>query len=120
MMGGTMAHEFMALTPIGEDTLLICENCGYRANRQIATFRKPELAQDAPAPLEEVHTPGVDTIAGLADFLDIPRAATAKAIFMVAEVENEGGDQESRTREQFVFAVVRGDMDVNETKLTNA
>ncbi len=42
MMGGTLAHEFMYLTPIGEDTLLLCDGCGYRANRQVATFRKPQ------------------------------------------------------------------------------
>ena len=42
MMGGTLAHEFMYLTPIGEDTLLLCDTCGYQANRQVATFRKPE------------------------------------------------------------------------------
>ncbi|MAT98941.1 MAG: proline--tRNA ligase [Anaerolineaceae bacterium] len=42
MMGGTLAHEFMYLTPIGEDTLLLCGNCDYQANRQVATFRKPE------------------------------------------------------------------------------
>ena len=40
MMGGKLAHEFMYLTPIGEDTLLLCEQCGYQANRQVATFRK--------------------------------------------------------------------------------
>ena len=38
MMGGEMAHEYMYLTPIGEDTLLLCDGCGYAANRQIATF----------------------------------------------------------------------------------
>ena len=41
MMGGSMAHEYMYLTPIGEDTLLLCDECGYAANRQIAPFRKP-------------------------------------------------------------------------------
>ena len=46
MMGGTLAHEFMYLTPIGEDTLLLCDGCGYRANRQVATFRKPEQSGD--------------------------------------------------------------------------
>src|SRR5690606_4315181 len=46
MMGGTLAHEFMYLTPIGEDTLLLCDGCGYRANRQVATFRKPEKSGD--------------------------------------------------------------------------
>ncbi len=42
MMGGSMAHEYMYLTPIGEDTLLLCDKCGYMANRQIALFQKPE------------------------------------------------------------------------------
>ncbi len=41
MMGGSLAHEFMYLTPIGEDTLVLCDNCGYSANRQVALFRKP-------------------------------------------------------------------------------
>ncbi len=45
IMGGTLAHEFMYLTPIGEDTLLLCDGCGYRANRQVATFHKPESQQ---------------------------------------------------------------------------
>ena len=116
MMGGTMAHEFMALTPVGEDTIIICDHCGYKANRQVATFRKPEPPQEEPLPLEEVHTPGAHTIAELAAFLDIPESRTAKAVFLVAEVE----DEEGQPREQFVFAVVRGDMELNETKLANA
>jgi prolyl-tRNA synthetase len=116
MMGGTMAHEFMALTPVGEDTLLICDACGYSANRQIATFRKPEPVAAPPAPLIEVHTPSVTTIAALADFLAIGQAETAKAVFMIAEMDTG----ETKGREQFVFAVVRGDMEVNETKLANA
>ena len=116
MMGGTQAHEFMALTPIGEDTLVICDQCHYSANRQIATFRKPAPPQDTPLPNEEVHTPGVNTIAALADFLHISASETAKAIFLMAQVEGEAG----QTRDQFVFAVVRGDMELNETKLTNA
>ncbi|MFZ1398968.1 MAG: aminoacyl--tRNA ligase-related protein [Candidatus Promineifilaceae bacterium] len=49
MMGGTQADEFMYLTPIGEDTLLLCDGCGYRANRQVATFRKPETGGDTQA-----------------------------------------------------------------------
>ncbi|RME56542.1 MAG: proline--tRNA ligase, partial [Caldilineae bacterium] len=116
MMGGTMAHEFMALTPVGEDTLLLCDGCGYKANRQIATFVKDEPAPEEPLPLEEVETPGVDTIASLAAFLDIPESRTAKAIFLVAEVPGEG----DALHEKFVFVVVRGDMELNETKLTNA
>ncbi len=115
MMGGTLAHEFMALLPIGEDTLMLCAACGYAANRQIAAFRKPEPAAAAPLPLEKVATPGVTTIEALATFLGIASAQTAKAVFMVATVAE--GEME---REQFVFAVIRGDMEVNETKLANA
>ena len=116
MMGGTMAHEFMALTAIGEDTLLLCESCGYRANRQIATFRKSVATEGQPHDLEEVHTPAVTTIEALADFLQIPETQTAKAIFLMAEMS----DAEGKLYEQFVFVVVRGDMELNETKLTNA
>ena len=118
MMGGTMAHEFMALTEVGEDTLLLCDECGYKANRQVATFVKLEedgSSSEEALPMEEVATPGVDTIAALADFLEIPQSRTAKALFLVATIEEDGEE-----REQFVFVVVRGDMELNETKLTNA
>lgn len=114
MMGGSLAHEFMALTPIGEDTLLLCDGCGYAANRQIARFQKPAAPAEAPLPTEPVATPGVTTIEDLTAFLDIPAAKTAKAVFMLAEISDP------TPHEQFVFAVVRGDMDVNETKLANA
>ena len=107
MMGGTMAHEFMSLTPVGEDTLALCDACGLSANRQIATFRKDVVDGGAPLPLAEVATPDTKTIAALADLLDIPETSTAKAAFFM-------GDS------GLIFAVVRGDMEVNETKLTNA
>ena len=116
MMGGRMAHEFMALTDIGEDTLVLCNACGYSANRQVAVFRKPAPPTAAPLPLEEVATPGVTTIESLAHFLGIPERETAKAVFMVADIDQPDG----KAKEQFVFCVVRGDMELNETKLTNA
>jgi prolyl-tRNA synthetase len=118
MMGGTMAHEFMALTEVGEDTLLLCDECGYKANRQVATFVKTEsidLDVEEALPLEEVSTPGVNTIAALSDYLEVPQSRTAKALFLVATIEDDGQE-----KEQFVFVVVRGDMELNETKLTNA
>ena len=123
MMGGSMAHEYMYLTPIGEDTLLLCDVCGYKANRQIASFQKP-LPQDSEMqPLEKVATPETKTIAALADFLEIDKSQTAKAVFMVATVsEAVGGDGAAQQEdvERLVFAVVRGDMELNETKLGNA
>ena len=114
MMGGTMAHEYMYLTPIGEDTLLLCDKCDYRANRQIATFQKVMGDEEATRPLAKVATPHTKTIEDLANLLNIPKAKTAKAVFMVATMA-----EAHEKREQFVFAVVRGDMEVNETKLGN-
>jgi prolyl-tRNA synthetase len=115
MMGGQMAHEYMYLAPIGEDTLLLCDACGYSANRQIARFRKQVSAMEAALPLEKIATPETKTIADLAVLLNIPEARTAKAVFLVATIPDG-----AKTREQFVFVVIRGDMDVNETKLANA
>jgi len=109
MMGGIAAREYMLLTQIGEDTLALCDACGYAANRQVATFRKEEPVAEELLPLEEVATPDARTIADLAALLDIPAARTAKAAFFVTTP----GDR-------LVFAVVRGDMEVGETKLANA
>ena len=115
MMGGQLAHEFMYLTPIGEDTLILCDRCGYTANRQVARFRKPEAETQTPEPMRSVATPKVATIEALAQFLKIPTSKTAKAVFFVASIA-EGREE----KDVFVFAVVRGDMEVNDTKLANA
>ena len=113
MMGGKEAHEFMVLTPVGEDTLLFCDTCDYAANRQVANFRKTPPKKEPLLPLEKVVTPGVSTIADLTAFLKVPPEKTAKAVFLSAEVAN-------RDMPLLVFAVLRGDMALNETKLTNA
>jgi prolyl-tRNA synthetase len=108
MMGGSQAHEFMVLNPAGEDELVLCEACGFSANRQVAKARVSEPPAEEPLPLEEIATPGTATIADLAAYLEISPERTAKAIFLV---DGSG---------RLVTAVVRGDMDVNETKLANA
>jgi prolyl-tRNA synthetase len=115
MMGGKLSHEFMYLSEIGEDTLILCPACSYSANRQVARFRKTSPPDQALLPLEPVATPDAKTIEALAAFLGIEKAQTAKAVFMIAAIPD---GQESNDR--FVFAVVRGDMEVNETKLANA
>ena len=115
MMGGNMAHEYMYLTPVGEDTLLLCDGCGYSANRQIAEFQKVKSTQEKPAKREKVPTPEMKTIADLAEFMGIPESKTAKAVFMMATIPTAEGEEE-----KLVFAIVRGDMDLNENKLTNA
>ena len=108
IMGGSQAHEFMVLNPAGEDVLVLCEACGYAANRQVAVIPKPDPPPRSPLPLEEVATPGTTTIATLAAFLGIGPERTAKAAFFVT------GDG------RLVTAIVRGDHEVNETKLGNA
>ncbi len=115
MMGGSMAHEFMYLTPIGEDSLLLCDKCGYKANRQVARFKKPVPPKEELKPMEKVATPDASTIDELCQFLNIPPEKTAKALFMMATVSENDQDVE-----KFVLAIVRGDMELNETKLTNA
>jgi prolyl-tRNA synthetase len=111
IMGGNLAHEFMFLSPVGEDTILLCDGCGYTANRQVALFRKPAAEPEEPRPIEKVATPRAGTIEALSGLLGVPKARTAKAVFVVATVGEV---------ERFVFAVVRGDMELNETKLANA
>lgn len=113
MMGGAEAHEYMYLTPVGEDSLMFCNQCDYAANRQVADFQKPFLESEALQPIEKVATPNVTSIADLTAFLDIPASKTAKAVFFVAEM-SETPDP------MLVFAVLRGDMALNETKLVNA
>ncbi len=116
MMGGRLAHEFMYLTPIGEDTLLMCRESGYAANREVARFQKTAApGQTTLMDIEKIATPNTTTIEALAQFLRVPQSQTAKAVFMMATI-NEG----QQDVETFVLAIVRGDMEVNETKLANA
>lgn len=111
MMGGTEAHEFMYLNEGGEDTLLICNNCDYRANRQVATYTRETIETEDKKPVEEVATPNCTTIEEVAAFLNVPATQTAKAVFFMGLIEGE---------EKFIFGVVRGDHELNETKLGNA
>jgi prolyl-tRNA synthetase len=94
--------------------VLICDACGYRANRQIATFMKQTSPRENPASLEKVATPDCKTIEEVSRYLDVPAAKTAKAVFLVATlIKNHEPEQKT------IFAVLRGDMELNETKLKN-
>ncbi len=110
MMGGKMAHEFMYVSPIGEDALAICEATGYASNLEIAEFRKEPDDNGPPAPLKKIHTPGASSIEALAAFLGIATRQTGKIVFFMG---NFGSDNP----EKLVIGVVRGDMDVNEVQL---
>lgn len=105
MMGGLKAHEFTLLTDVGEDTIAVCDSCSYRANMEVARGRVPAFPEDA-RPLEKVHTPGRKTIEEVAEFLEVPHRKTAKVVFY-------DSDQEGR----MVVALIRGDLDVNESKI---
>ena len=109
-IGGKDSHEFILPTPSGEDTVISCTGCGYTANAEKAAGVHAEPAKgesrEELLPLSEVSTPGVKTIAGLAEFLGIEEAQTLKAVFYSAD-------------EQLVFVTIRGDLEVNEIKLKN-
>jgi prolyl-tRNA synthetase len=106
-MGGSASQEFMALNEHGEDTLILCPACGYAANVERAIFAKPEVERQPEGDAEEMATPGCKTIADVAAFVGVPTHQTLKAVFYVTA---DG---------EFIFAVIRGDLDVNETKLRN-
>ena len=105
-IGGKDSQEFIHLNERGEDDALLCRACGYAANAEKAEFRAdPPVAAD-PAPVKRVETPGVATIAALAEFLGIEARQTAKAVFYTADGEP-------------LLVAIRGDLEVNETKLRN-
>ncbi len=108
MMGGSLSEEYMAFSPNGEDTILIDPETDYAANREVATFRRDTPPAEDPLPMEEVATPNTPTIQALADYLGVPLSRTAKAVFFMGRSG------------RFVFAVIRGDLEINETKLRQA
>ena len=109
-MGGREPREYMALSPNGEDMLAICPNCGYAANLEVAAVRRAEaIVAPTNAPtMAEVATPDCKTIAELAAFMGVPESVTAKAVFF------------NSPERGLVFAVIRGDLEVNELKLRAA
>ena len=116
MMGGKVSHEYMYLSPIGEDTIVSCPSCGYTANRQVACFEKTVFKEEARAK-ELVATPGCMTIDDLCSFLKIRKEQTAKALFMVGSfINDKTGDEEQK----LIVGLIRGDMDIEENKLQNA
>jgi prolyl-tRNA synthetase len=109
MMGGTESVDFLAPSSSGENTLVTCENGDYAADLEIARGvpRPPEFPAALDAP-EEIETPGVTTIDGLAELLGIDAAATSKAMPVV------NGDG------TVVLALVRGDDRLDESRLAAA
>ncbi len=108
VMGGAISHEFMMLTPVGEDSIAICKKCGYTANVEAAPSVIENTRDEVSQPLAEVNTPACHTIEEVCDFLKAPKEKSLKAV-----VYQKNAD------DSFVVLFIRGDLDVNETKLTN-
>jgi prolyl-tRNA synthetase len=111
-IGGKDSHEFMVITEDGEDEVIYCPSCGYSANVEKAQFAKTDKTTALSKaknllPLEEVATPETKTIQEVADFIGVPTSQTLKSVFYSADGE-------------FIFIIIRGDLEVNETKLRNA
>lgn len=107
MMGGKISHEYMLLTACGEDTIVLCHDCDYRANMEAAPCIVSNEASE-PTELTRVATPNIKTIEELCTFLDVRADHTCKAVVY----------QENLT-DKLVVAFLRGDLDINETKLRN-
>ena len=107
-IGGKESNEFVLLADSGEDVILMCDSgdCKYAANVEKAEFRKVANPPEDPRAIEEFATPGVKTIAQLAAQEGVSESKTAKVVFYTV-----GGD--------VIMVAIRGDYDVNETKLRN-
>jgi prolyl-tRNA synthetase len=97
--------------PISTGSLEIihCPACQFVARRELASFKKTPFSREAPLPMQKVLTPECPTIEALANFLNIPKEKTAKALMFTRVADGK-----------FVFVVVRGDMTLSEAKLKNA
>ena len=106
-IGGDDSHEFMVLADAGEDTVVYCDSCDYAANLELATAAlEAEKSNEEEQELEIVDTPDSSTIAELMSELDLPAEKMIKAVLY-------------ETGERVVLALVRGDYEVNEIKLSN-
>lgn len=108
MMGGNISHEFMLLTPVGEDSIVLCDSCDYRANMEAAE-NISDIARDAEsAALEKVYTPNVHTIEDVCNFFGDETKNSCKAVVYQQNVDDK-----------YVVLFIRGDLEVSETKLVN-
>jgi prolyl-tRNA synthetase len=108
MMGGSVSHEFMLLTPAGEDSVVICRDCDYHANMEAAECIVKNDANETPEPLMEVYTPGFKTIDDVCGFLKAPVEKSVKAVVY-----------QKTSDDSLIVVFIRGDLEINETKLKN-
>ncbi len=108
MMGGNISHEYMLLNEVGEDSIVLCSACDYRANMEAAENIVKNISNNAFSSLECIETPDCKTIEDVCNFLKSDVSASCKAV-----VYQKNAD------DTYVVAFVRGDYEVNETKLRN-
>ena len=106
-IGGGHSHEFTVLADAGESNIAYCTQCEYAASDEKAELKPEATADEAAQPLEKVATPGTNTIESLCDFLHIPADKTIKAVAYETD------------QDELVLVFIRGDHDVNETKVLN-
>ncbi len=119
-MGGSQSQEFMVYTEAGEDLIASCPVCGYAANLEKATSRLEPVAEMEPTgdgKPELVHTPGCAAIADVAAFFKISPASDIKCVAYMALKRGKPGQPDTW---HGVAAFLRGDHQVNETKLLGA
>lgn len=117
VMGGQLSHEFMLPHDQGEDLYAACDACDYAVNVEAAAFRLGAVEPQPLETIEKVATPDCKTIEDVAAFLGVPTSQTLKAVFFMHRQPGAGAS--TGGRERFVFAVVRGDLAVSETRLLN-
>ena len=108
MMGGNVSHEYMLLTPVGEDTIAVCSECDYRANMEAADSIIVNTPDENLEALTKVETPHTSTIEAVCEFLKVPVEKSCKAVVYQKNMTDE-----------YVIVFLRGDIEVNETKLRN-
>lgn len=109
MMGGSVAHEFMLLTEVGEDTLVLCDACGYKSNMEVASSVRGEVDFGTDCQKEEVFTADAKDIEAVSKYLNIPQTNVIKAVAFAVKGEDT-----------LVVAFIRGDLEINEAKLKKA
>ena len=113
-IGGSNSHEFTALCEYGESEIAYCDCCDLAATVEKAACVDAAPQEDtAMLPLEKVHTPGTKTIDEVAAFLKLDKKQTIKALLFVT-YDAEGNEQ------GYVAVFIRGDRELNMTKLVNA
>ena len=108
MIGGSVSHEYMLLAEAGEDTIVLCDECGYTANMEAADTTVDNSGSSAAAELQKIHTPNCKTIEEVCSFLKSKVEESCKAVMYQLNATDE-----------YVVVYLRGDYEVNETKLTN-